>query len=105
MQFFEDFNVDVPSSYSFPSGHTGNAFAVAMALTLMMKKKSVAIPAFILAFLIGISRLYLCVHYPTDVLAGIVVGCLCGVGGYFIYLPVEKAVLKAVENHKKKKQE
>ena len=58
--------------YSFPSGHTIASFEAATALLIGNKK--LGIPAMILAVLIAFSRLYLYVHYPTDVLASIVLG-------------------------------
>lgn len=67
-----------PSDYSFPSGHTGSAFAVASVLFLCMPRK-VGIPAVILAALIAFSRLYLGAYFPTDVMGGAVIGCLTGV--------------------------
>lgn len=60
------------SDFSFPSGHTIASFEAATALVL--KNKKLGIPAMILAVLIAFSRLYLCVHYPTDVLASVVLG-------------------------------
>lgn len=63
-----------PSDYSFPSGHTGAAFAIAS--SLFLAKNRLWIPAFVLAVLIGFTRLYLYVHYPSDVLAGILLGIL-----------------------------
>ena len=60
--------------YSFPSGHTGSSFAAAFALYYYNKKEGIL--ALILAALIGFSRMYLSVHYPTDVLAGFVLGGL-----------------------------
>ena len=58
--------------FSFPSGHTIASFEAATALLIGNKK--LGIPAMILAVLIAFSRLYLYVHYPTDVLASIVLG-------------------------------
>jgi len=66
-----------PSDYSFPSGHTGACFAVASVLFLCCPKK-IGIPAIIVAALIAFSRLYVGVHFPTDVLAGMVIGILTG---------------------------
>lgn len=64
-----------PREYSFPSGHTSSSFAAGVVLYLMLPKKY-GVPAMILAFLLGISRLYVGVHYPTDVLGGMVMGTL-----------------------------
>ena len=61
-------------SYSFPSGHTSTAFATATSLTLATKKWYVAVPAYAWASGVAYSRMYLGVHYPSDVLGGIVVG-------------------------------
>ena len=72
-----------PTAYSFPSGHTGSSFAAAMGLFLCHKK--LGIPALVLAFVIGLSRLYLFVHFPTDVLVGAVLGILCAVAVWFIF--------------------
>lgn len=65
-----------PSDYSFPSGHTGAAFAATSAL--FFSKNRLWIPAAILATLIGFTRLYLYVHYPSDVLAGALLGIMLG---------------------------
>jgi len=59
---------------SFPSGHTSVAFATATSLTLAFPKWYVAVPAYVWAASVGYSRMYLGVHYPTDVLAGAVIG-------------------------------
>ena len=67
--------------YSFPSGHTLASFEAAGAM--MFTNKRIGIPALVLAFIIAFSRLYLYVHYPTDVLAGIVLGML------FAYISVK----------------
>lgn len=58
---------------SFPSGHTASSFAAAVVMFVMLPKRY-GIPALLLAFLIGLSRLYVGVHYPTDVLCGLLSG-------------------------------
>lgn len=58
--------------YSFPSGHTTASFTIAT--TLALNISGIGILVYILASIIGLSRIYLAVHYPTDVLAGIIVG-------------------------------
>lgn len=73
--------------YSFPSGHTSSSFAAACGMLFMCKGKKQniwGVITVIVAALIGFSRIYLHVHYCTDVLVGAVVGVLCGVAGYFI---------------------
>ncbi|WP_446897118.1 phosphatase PAP2 family protein [Clostridium sp. LBM24168] len=61
-----------PISYSFPSGHTLSSFAVASVLSEYFVEYEIIFMG--LAFLISISRVYLCVHYPTDIIGGIVIG-------------------------------
>ncbi len=68
--------ISPPGDFSFPSGHTAVSFAAAGALTFY--KAPGRVWALVLAAVIGFSRLYLYVHYPTDVLGGIAVGLLCG---------------------------
>lgn len=67
--------IPTPSEFSFPSGHTSSSFAAAGVFYSHLPKK-VGVPAVILAGLIGLSRLYVGVHYPTDVIAGVVMGIL-----------------------------
>lgn len=63
--------VATPHDYSFPSGHTLASFEAAIALTVYNRKWG--IPALVLAAIIAFSRLYLYVHYPTDVLFSLVI--------------------------------
>ena len=58
--------------FSFPSGHTIASFEAAV--VILLNNKKLGIPAMILAFLIAFSRLYLYVHYPTDVIFSIILG-------------------------------
>lgn len=74
---------NVESDKSFPSGHTTAAFA-SMTAVFLVGDKRISWTAFIFAFLMGLSRIYLCVHYPSDVLGGIIVGVLGGVIGTLI---------------------
>jgi len=67
-----------PHDFSFPSGHTAASFAAATVIFVMLPKKY-GVLALILATLISFSRLYLGVHYPTDVLFGMLSGTVIGV--------------------------
>ncbi len=81
-----------PSAYrSFPSGHTGAAFAAMFALYRWVPKK-IGVPALVLAGLVALSRLYVGVHYPTDILGGFVIGFICSVLAYQIVTRVMKKV-------------
>lgn len=71
-----------PSDYSFPSGHTASSFACASAIRYAGLRYSV--PAFILASMIAFSRIYLLVHYPSDILGGVILGFACGQLGRWI---------------------
>ena len=66
--------VERPTSYSFPSGHTASCFAAAG--TLLFTFKKLGIPLMLFAVLMGFSRMYLFVHFPTDVIAGAAMGIL-----------------------------
>lgn len=65
--------IHLPTDFSFPSGHTSCAFAVAFVIYALLPKRY-SIPALLVAAFVGLSRLYLGVHYPTDVLAGVLIG-------------------------------
>lgn len=70
-----------PHDYSFPSGHTAASFAAVSGLWFSGRKKW-SIAALLPACLIAFSRLYLYVHYPTDILGGMAVGIMAGYIGY-----------------------
>ncbi len=67
--------ISKPITYSFPSGHTASSFAAAGIFLAMDNKFSILV--IILASLIAFSRVYLNVHYPTDVVTGVILGLLC----------------------------
>lgn len=73
--------------FSFPSGHTAISFAAAASLYLTNEKK-LFIFSSILAILIAFSRMYLYVHYPTDILGGMIVGILSAIFANYIYKKV-----------------
>jgi len=78
--FFPDI-ISRPHSLAFPSGHTGASIAAATAMWFINDKKirlAIAIPGTILALLISFSRIYLHVHFPTDIIGGIVAGIAYG---------------------------
>lgn len=81
---------DHSGTFSFPSGHTTAAFATATSLSLTYQKWYVSVPSFAYAGLIGYSRMRLGVHYPTDVLAG----ALIGIGSGFLTWKIDKLLRK-----------
>ena len=74
--------VPKPGDYSFPSGHAAASFTVVGALAA--NKSKLWIPACVLSVVIALSRLYLYVHYPTDVLGGAACGLLFGFIGAYV---------------------
>ena len=82
-EWFMSVNGHKHSDSSFPSGHTTAAFALITA-TFLCGDKRYSWLGYIFGILMGISRIYLCVHFPTDVIAGMIVGSLAGIIAYFI---------------------
>ncbi len=75
--------LSVGGGYSLPSGHTTEAFASAMALTLLYPRWFVFVPVFFWASLVATSRIYLGVHYPFDILVGMFIGSSVSSAGYY----------------------
>ena len=75
-------NLTHEDSFSFPSGHTSASFAAALTVFYYHKKEGIA--ALILATFIGLSRIYVCVHYPTDVIGGVAFGAMSAFLSVFI---------------------
>lgn len=69
--------INPPGSYSFPSGHTGSSFAAATVLSGFYKKWAVLF--YTVAALIAFSRVYLYVHYPSDIVGGVILGTFVGI--------------------------
>jgi membrane-associated phospholipid phosphatase len=78
------------TSYSMPSGHTSFAFAAATSVSLQYPKWYVIAPAYLWAGAVGYSRLYMGVHYPSDVFIGAVVGA----GSAFVAYKGQQWLLK-----------
>ena len=83
-----------PKDYSFPSGHTLSSFAAATVIFLGDRRLGVI--AVILAAVIAFSRLYLYVHYPSDILGGIVIGVALGILAH-------KVIFKIIKISKRRK--
>lgn len=64
--------IAIPKEYSFPSGHTLHSFAAATSIFLQYRKPGIT--ALVLASVIAFSRMYLFVHFPTDILGGMILG-------------------------------
>jgi len=75
--------LSVGGGYSLPSGHTTEAFASAMALTLLFPRWFVIVPMFSWASVVALSRIYLGVHYPFDILVGMFIGSTSAFLFYF----------------------
>ena len=84
------------SEKSFPSGHTTAAFELGVAIFLVMKNKKIAWIFPVFSALVGLSRIYLMVHYVTDVIGGFFVGVFAGIMGYLIM----KAIIEKTKNTK-----
>ena len=88
--------IDTLKSYSFPSGHTRCCFESGMAMFLCDKRWGKV--AFVLGGFIGFSRMYLYVHYPTDVIAGVLLGLL---NGFIAFIIIDK-IYKLIDNKRSK---
>ncbi len=96
MAWYTGVGAPVESDYAFPSGHTTAAFSYCTALFLLLreKKKKIAWLLPLLAVLVGLSRIYLMVHYASDVLFGMLIGTLCATAAYLLSTPLLAAIDK-----------
>jgi undecaprenyl-diphosphatase len=103
MKLYNEAGALTESDYSFPSGHTTSACEIATALFANVKKKSVKWIFPVYAILIACSRIYLCVHYCTDVIGGAVIGILAGILAYYVVKALKNLFDNSGKNKEKKK--
>ena len=81
---------EMKDPHSFPSGHTQAAFALAVSVCLVLRKKLLSVLALAFAVIMGFSRLYVGAHYPSDVIAGALVGIAAAFAGYGILRLIDR---------------
>ena len=109
VEWWEYVGAHTHSEYSFPSGHTTSAMAAMLALCLCIcifngkennkKYRWVMIPAALCVILMGASRNYIMVHYPSDIIGGMIAGAIGALWGYFLI----SFVFKRLESNKNNK--
>ena len=72
------------TDFSFPSGHAGSSFAAAVAVIATLKKGKTRWLLLVFAVIMALSRLYIGIHYPSDVLCGALTGTLCGLAASWL---------------------
>ena len=97
-EFWKDAGATAVSEYSFPSGHTTVAMTSMTALFLSFNKKK-SWTAYIFVLLTAFSRVYLIVHYFTDIIGGLIVGGISGVIGFYL----ARLIFNKFEKHQDKK--
>ena len=96
--------VNEPDPNSFPSGHTCAAFAAGLTWARTLPKTWMRVTALVLAVCMGLSRLYVGVHYPTDVLAGAVVGAVCAWAAWEVGVGISRYWKRRTESRRETRQ-
>lgn len=96
--------VGLADDWSFPSGHTTNSLACGWVLFRKAPKRWQRVSALVLAILISLSRLYVGIHYPTDVLGGAVIGICSACLALWLFPKIEKRFPKIKRLYRKPKQ-
>ena len=96
MKWYEFAGAHIESDKSFPSGHTTAAFELGVSIFLVLRNKKFSWIFPVFSVLVGLSRIYLMVHYVTDVLGGVLVGTFAGIMGFVIM----NAIMKKTANTK-----
>lgn len=86
---------DPPQWYTFPSGHTATAFSVCFYLSILNKRKLVKSILFLIAFLVGYSRIYVSAHFPADVLGGAMLAILVT---SFVYIQTNRIKSSGIDH-------
>ena len=75
---------DPPTLGTFPSGHTATAFSVGLYLSILIKNRYLKLLLFLIAFLVGYSRMYISAHFPADVVTGALIGVFTTLLCYYL---------------------
>lgn len=86
--------VKVPKDFSFPSGHTSATFATVIPMLYMHRKEGIA--ALVVAIFVAFSRMYLFVHFPTDILGGMLLGIAAGIVSIMMIQKIEQKRKKQI---------
>ena len=82
--WWEAMGAHMESERSFPSGHTTSAMAAMMGIFLTSNRKKRSWPVLLFAVLMGVTRMYIVVHYPTDIIGGLIAGAVGGLLGWLV---------------------
>ena len=87
-----------PTDFSFPSGHTMNGITASLCIFFYYHKSGIG--AIVVACIIAFSRMYLFVHWPTDIICGALIGAIDAVISYFVIKKIYEAVVASIQKKK-----